>query len=260
MRGHTLRGPLTFCQLLIARTDQDQSASGNSPRPSDLRSSGRTNASPPPATADQTCDFFYFFLFLSHSHQASRLWRTFIAAVRAMAACCKLSFALRPGPSQENDDRTKEKQKRQRKETPSLSLHFSDAMKAGVGRNNGCSTSAPSASAAALLSSSRSLRSRSSRSDTSLCASSSAGGGTRVPTSVVERKSSTALLHHSSASRSRTFQRPIHSVQDPRLVRGRAVYPGDLEFPAGDKSGTESGRGRSREKEEEGCEGGAGTE
>jgi hypothetical protein len=33
------------------------------------------------------------------------------------------------------------------------------------------------------------------------------------------------------------------SVQDLRPVCGRAVYPGDLEFPAGDKSGTESGRG-----------------
>jgi hypothetical protein len=41
----------------------------------------------------------------------------------------------------------------------------------------------------------------------SLCASSSAGAGTSLPTSVVDRKSSTALLHLSSASRSRIFQR-----------------------------------------------------
>jgi hypothetical protein len=82
----------------------------------------------------------------------------------------------------------------------------SDAIKAGVGRNSGSSTLAPFPSASALLSSFRSLRSRSSHSDASLCASSSSGAGTRLPTSVVDRKSSTALLHVSSARRSRTFQ------------------------------------------------------
>jgi len=85
-----------------------------------------------------------------------------------------------------------------------------DAIKAGVGRNRGSSTSAPSPSASALLSSSRSLRSRSSHSDASLYASSSTGAGTSLPTSVVDRKSSTALLHLSSASRSRTFRRLFH--------------------------------------------------
>ena len=85
-----------------------------------------------------------------------------------------------------------------------------DAMKEGVGRNSGSSPSAPSLSSSALLSSSLSLRSRSSHSDASLCASSSASAGTRLPTSVVDRKSSTALLHLSSASRSRTFQRLFH--------------------------------------------------
>jgi hypothetical protein len=85
-----------------------------------------------------------------------------------------------------------------------------DAIKAGVGRNRGSSTSASSPSAFALLSSSRSLRSRSSHSDASLCTSSSTGPGTSLPMSVVDRKSSTALLHLSSASRSRTFQRLFH--------------------------------------------------
>jgi hypothetical protein len=81
---------------------------------------------------------------------------------------------------------------------------------AAMGRNKGSSTSAPSSSAATLLSSSRALRSQRSYSDTSLCASSLAGARTRLPTSIVERKSSTALLHLSSASRSRTFQRLFH--------------------------------------------------
>jgi hypothetical protein len=83
-------------------------------------------------------------------------------------------------------------------------------MKAGVGRNRGSSTSAPSSTAAALLSSALSLRSQSSHSDTSLCASSSATAETSLPTSVVDRKSRTALRHLSSASRSQTFQRLFH--------------------------------------------------
>jgi hypothetical protein len=78
-------------------------------------------------------------------------------------------------------------------------------MKAGEGRNNGSSTSAPSSSASVLLASSRSLSPRSSHSDTSRCASCSAEGGTRLPASVLERKSSTALLHLSSVSRSRNM-------------------------------------------------------
>jgi hypothetical protein len=50
-------------------------------------------------------------------------------------------------------------------------------------------------SASTLLSSSLSLRSRTSHSDASLCASSSAAGfGTLLPTSVVEKKSSTARI------------------------------------------------------------------
>jgi len=64
-------------------------------------------------------------------------------------------------------------------------------MKEGVGRNGGCSS--PSAQLLGLRSSSRSRSPRSSHSDASLPASSSAG--TSLPTSVVERKSSTAWLH-----------------------------------------------------------------
>jgi hypothetical protein len=82
-----------------------------------------------------------------------------------------------------------------------------DAMKMGVGRNSGSSTLAPSPVASAALSSSLSLLSQSSHSDASLRASSSAWASTRLPTSVVARKSNIALLHLSSASRSQTFQR-----------------------------------------------------
>jgi hypothetical protein len=151
-----------------------------------------------------------------------RLWRrTFLdrfpAAVRAVAACCKLSFALRPGLSRENRERTKErtneiaKGSTQRKRSPVPYTSSADAMKECVGRNSGSSSPpVPSSSASALRSSSRSLRSRSSHSDVPLRASSSAGVGTSLPTSVVERKSSPALLHVSLASRSRTFQRLFH--------------------------------------------------
>jgi len=55
-----------------------------------------------------------------------------------------------------------------------------------------------------------SSHSRTSSSDTALTASSSASAGTRLPTSVEERKSSTARLHLPSARRSRTFHRPFH--------------------------------------------------
>jgi hypothetical protein len=48
----------------------------------------------------------------------------FPAAVRAMAARCKLSFALRPSLSQENDYRTKEKTRDKEGEVPSLSHFF----------------------------------------------------------------------------------------------------------------------------------------
>ena len=69
------------------------------------------------------------------------------------------------------------------------------------GRSGRSSSSAPSSSTSRLPSSSFSLRSRCSHSDASFCACSSAGAGTRPPTSVVERKSSTAWLHLPSARR-----------------------------------------------------------
>ena len=72
-----------------------------------------------------------------------------------------------------------------------------DAMKSGVGKNSGGSSPALGPSA------------RSSASDTSLTASSSSAG-TRLPTSVEERKSSTARLHLPSARRSRIFHRSFH--------------------------------------------------
>ena len=57
-----------------------------------------------------------FFLVLSYSHvaypdHAAYILDRFPAAVRAMAARCKLSFALRPRLAQENDDRIKVKTK-----------------------------------------------------------------------------------------------------------------------------------------------------
>jgi len=128
-----------------------------------------------------------------------------------MAALCKLSFALRQACPKKIEIAPKRlKPEEQKKAVLAPYSSPTDAMKAGVGRNSVSSTSAPSSSASTLLSSSRSLRSRSSHSDASLCASSQARAGASLPTSVVERKSSTALLHLSSASRSRTFQRLFH--------------------------------------------------
>jgi len=118
---------------------------------------------------------------------AAYIFDRFPAAVRAMAARCKLSFAIRPGLSQEDRRRPKEMTK-ERQEGNTLHSHSSsaDARKAGVGRNRGSSTSAPSLSVSASLSSSRSLLSRTSHSDASLCASSSTGAGASLPTSVVD--------------------------------------------------------------------------
>jgi hypothetical protein len=109
---------------------------------------------------------------LSYSHviyldYGGALFDRFPAAVRAVAARCKLSCAVRPGLSHENNDRTKERTNERTKENGPRSHSHScsaDAMKAGVGRNKGSSTSAPSSSASTLLSSSRSLRSGSSHS------------------------------------------------------------------------------------------------
>jgi hypothetical protein len=47
IRGHTLRVLPTSCQFLIVRTDQDQSVSGNLPRPSGLRPRDARCHSPP---------------------------------------------------------------------------------------------------------------------------------------------------------------------------------------------------------------------
>src|SRR3978361_480929 len=94
-----------------------------------------------------------------------------------------------------------------------FSLLFRRCHKGGRGGKQGflaLRAPPPSPSPSALLSSSLSFLSRSSHSDASLCASSSAGAGTSLPTSVVDRKSSTAPLHLSSASRSRTLQRLFH--------------------------------------------------
>ena len=100
-------------------------------------------------------------------------------------------------------NKSESKEKEQRRSCPAPYSSSTDAMKEGVGRNNGGSSPAPGSSASALLSSSRSLRSMRSHSDTSLPASSPAG--TSLPTSVVESKSNTAWLHLPSARRSQVF-------------------------------------------------------
>jgi len=78
-------------------------------------------------------------------------------------------------------------------------------MKSGMGRNSGGSSPAPDTSAPAPCSSNHS---RTSASDTSLTASSSAGAP--LPISVVDRKSSTARPHLSSAMGSQTFHLSFH--------------------------------------------------
>jgi len=126
------------------------------------------------------------------------------------AARCKLPFALRPGPSQEDVRRTKEitkerQREEQRKPSPRPYSSPADAMKGGVGGNSGSSSPAPKAPAAppALPPAPGAPEAP------SLTPHSRRRGGTSLPTSV-ERKSSTARLHLSSARRSRIFHRPFH--------------------------------------------------
>jgi len=90
--------------------------------------------------------------------------------------------------------------------------------KEGVGRNSSSSSPTPSSSMApsysvsASCSSSCSRHSWSFHSDVSLLVSPSGSGGTRLPTSVVERKSSTAYPHLPSASRSLTVYLLFHRL------------------------------------------------
>jgi len=79
-------------------------------------------------------------------------------------------------------------------------------MKSGMGRNSGGSSPAPDTSAPAPCSSNHS---RTSASDTSLTASSSSAG-TPLSISVVDRKSSTARPHLSSAMGPQTFHLSFH--------------------------------------------------
>jgi len=101
-----------------------------------------------------------------------------------------------------------EKQRRMTKESAPRACQAvpADAMKSGVGRNSGV----PSPSGFSAPASCSSSHSRTSCSDTALTASSSSSAGTRLPTSVVKRKPSTARPHLSSAKRSRTFHRSFH--------------------------------------------------
>jgi len=85
----------------------------------------------------------------------------------------------------------------------------------------------PSSSASTLRSSSLSLRSRCSH---SLPASSFAGTGTSLPTSVAERRSSTARLHLTSARRSWTVNRLFHPPVSFRTSAHRTWEEGRLEW------------------------------
>jgi len=184
-----------------------------------------------------------FFCLFILAFDLYRSWRrTFcpvsLSAVRAVAARCKLPFALRPGLSQERADVPKEidKGKNQRKARPVPYPSPADAMNEGVGRNSGSSSpspissTAPSASASPSRSSCRSRRSRSSHSDASLpTPSSSFSGGTSLPTPVEERKSSTACPHLSSVSRSRTVHLLFHlspSAPPPTEFSAAPSIPG----------------------------------
>jgi hypothetical protein len=88
---------------------------------------------------------------VAHLENGGALFDRFPAAVRAMAARCKISVAVHPGLSRERSDRIKEitsemtnertKEKENGPQSPSTSAH---AMKAGVGRYKGPSTSVAS--------------------------------------------------------------------------------------------------------------------
>jgi len=174
--------------------------------------------------APSSCCFFLFIHYSRATYQImARLFTVrFLSALRAVAARCKHPFALRPGLSPEDvkrakgitkerraktkDKRKGKKAKDERKESQRPPYDVpAGAMKSGVGRNSGVPPS-PVSSAPAPCSS---RHSRTSSSDTALTASSSASAGTRLPTSVADRKSSTARLHLPSARRSRTFHRPF---------------------------------------------------
>jgi len=138
-------------------------------------------------------------------------------AVRAVAAHCKLPFALRPGLSEDHTIRLKEITKGN--DIGKVVIPYSssaDTMKEGMGRNSGRSSSAPdppiapSSSASAPCSSSRSQCSRSFYSNIWLPALSSLRGSTSIPTSVEVRKSSAACSHLLSASRLRNFPQLFH--------------------------------------------------
>jgi hypothetical protein len=124
----------------------------------------------------------------SFSWPLSALWRHVSTSPLPYAQACpkKIESALKKRQNKNN----KAKNKRKRV-APIPYSSFADTMKEGMGRNSGCSSpSAPNSSASNLLSSSLSPL-LSSHSDASLSASLSTGGGTRLPTSVVERNSST---------------------------------------------------------------------
>ena len=157
----------------------------------------------PPSWCAGSLGLLWFFCLFIPACDLYRSWRRafcpiILSAVRAVAAHCKLPFALRPGLSRKgvkiNEETTPEITKEKTKETrthphPYSCCSSADAMKEGMGRNSDSSSpapsspAAPSSSASTSCSSSRSRRSRSSHSDTSLPVSPASGGGTSLPSS-----------------------------------------------------------------------------
>jgi hypothetical protein len=164
--------------------------------------------------------FFAYSLIACHQSKSCHIHTIrFPPAVRSNAARCKLPFALRPGPSrlprviERTKEMTKETMKemtkeRQRKVTPIRSSIFL-YRRGHKGRRGEKERSLLVLSTQSLASSPFHFH----------CASSSARAGTRLPTSVVERKSSTGLPHRVSARRCRILNQsfPLPGLSAHRI-------------------------------------------
>jgi len=202
--------------------DPSQTSSGRFWRKSGWKRSDGLEAGPPRRnTKCRKATSRIFFCLFVLAFDLYRSWRrTFYPVSCPQSARWRhvaSPFTLRPGLSQEDKVCTKEITKESNKGNAAIPYSSSaDAMKGGLGRNSGSSSpvssspAAPSSSASASRSSSHSRRSRSFYSDAWLPASPSFRGGTSLPTSIAERRSSTACPHLPSESRSRLFHRLFH--------------------------------------------------
>jgi hypothetical protein len=123
---------------------------------------------------------------LAYKDSGGDLFDRFLAGVRAVAAGCKLSYAVRPtcptniesGPKNKERNVTYRKNKAERDAHPLLlSCGRQEGSRGEPGRITGSSASARSSTASILLSSSLSPRSRRSDSDALLCTASQPGVG-----------------------------------------------------------------------------------